>query len=423
MACVNCFFSSEHQKELKLSCFGTSRFENRLKSYKQKYLLEIVKLISVRDCSCPKRTDKDLYFQWTDDFLEFVKYNTANISYIFDALFDIYNLYIIKSPKHAADKLWTLINDLNLIGYSETAMDYCQLLFRGREKTKVLDPTDPLSYFHIPFNSRYFVGNQRFSISGQPMLYFGNSILNIEKELGKPLSDLSIAAFLPNYSIFYGTKINNIKNIVYNTLVKSLPVLFNSGSKLHFNDPHISPNCNTITNFIQRSILSEILSFPVQNKNNFVEEYVLPQLFTSLLVEYDFKGLLFPSTKNYDDLQDYHIYSDFDINTVIFTNYNSSYDYDMDLLNSFHSFLLDGSEKYLYQGKDIIDMFDEASEKNKKSTLNNNDFMLPLVSTKLYIEYMDTAKLNGISYFETEEGKMELEFFAKLSKKMLTLIH
>jgi hypothetical protein len=422
MACVNCFFSSEHQKLIKKSCFSIPRFENRLKSYKEKYLLEIGKLIQVEDCLCTKRTNNALYFQWTNEFMEYVKLNRANITIIFDLLLEIYDMYIRKSSKHASDLLWEQMNNLDIVENPEHPMDYCRLLFRGREKTVSLDEKNPMTYFHIPFSSRSLIGNQRFSITGQPMLYFSNSILNVEKELEKSLPELSIAAFLPNYSIFYNKKINDLKNNIFDILVKSLPGLFDAGGEINFHDTHISPNCNTVTKYIQRSILCEVLTFPVQVKNKFVEEYVLPQLFTTLLVENDYKGLLFPSTKNYDNLVDNHIYSSHEINTAFFVNYDTSDDYDMNLSNSFHCFLLDGSEKLKYQINDFLEIYTIFTDKTKASTENNNDFILPLVNTKSYIEYMSSAKLDAIPYFETTEGKIELEFFMKLAKRMITFI-
>jgi hypothetical protein len=60
--------------------------------------------------------------------------------------------------------------------------------------------------------------------------------------------------------------------------------------------------------------------------------------------------------------------------------------------------------------------------KNRTSSQNNNDFILPLVKTKLYIEYLEKSLLNGVPYFETKEGKIELEFYFKLVEKMDTYI-
>ena len=37
--------------------------------------------------------------------------------------------------------------------------------------------------FHIPFNKRYLIGNQRYSLTGQPMLYIGSSVIDVAKEI------------------------------------------------------------------------------------------------------------------------------------------------------------------------------------------------------------------------------------------------
>ena len=37
--------------------------------------------------------------------------------------------------------------------------------------------------FHIPYDKRYLVDNQRFGLSGYPLLYLNNSIDGIVKEL------------------------------------------------------------------------------------------------------------------------------------------------------------------------------------------------------------------------------------------------
>lgn len=51
---------------------------------------------------------------------------------------------------------------------------------------------------------RYLVSNQRFSITGQPMLYFGNSLYITTKELENTIENLG-NQLLPN-SRFYNKK-------------------------------------------------------------------------------------------------------------------------------------------------------------------------------------------------------------------------
>ena len=66
--------------------------------------------------------------------------------------------------------------------------------FRIREsKEKYLSPKD---IFHIPFEHRYKVSNQRYSINGFPCLYLGSSIYVCWEELNRPnFGDLYVSAF------------------------------------------------------------------------------------------------------------------------------------------------------------------------------------------------------------------------------------
>ena len=72
----------------------------------------------------------------------------------------------------------------NLLQYrihDDIYMDYFQnpgsqpaILYRGRISEKPL--TDVKSFYHIPFNQRYLIGNQRYSLSGIPCLYLASSM-------------------------------------------------------------------------------------------------------------------------------------------------------------------------------------------------------------------------------------------------------
>lgn len=67
-------------------------------------------------------------------------------------------------------------------------------LFRVREsKEKYLSKKD---IFHIPFEHRYKVSNQRYSINGFPCLYLGSSIYVCWEELNRPnFGDLYVSEF------------------------------------------------------------------------------------------------------------------------------------------------------------------------------------------------------------------------------------
>ena len=415
MACINCFFSLDFQRRLKMSSFGYDRFENRLKEYKKIYLNKLIKLVSVNKCSCNYHfNSSDEYINFTDKFLYLLKNNMLIFDEIFDILINVYDIFITKSYKHAADYFWNTISIFNLMGRSEIPMSYSHLLYRAR---KIGDYSKITDFFHIPFDRRELVVNNRFSISGQPMIYFGNSIMTLTKELDLDVDNLSIAAFLPKYSIYYPLNINEVENSIFSIFVNSLPALFNAGSNIKFNEKLYIIE-------MRRTIFCELLTFPCKIKGTFVEEYVLPQLFTSLLIDNNYKGVIFPSTKNFSEITNYHRFSKYNKNLALFIDYNENDNYDLKLLNTFYYFVLDGSEKFEYTTNDIIQIFEKVINLHKKfsESVNNNDYILPIVNSKLYIEYLEEPKINGINYFKTKEGRIELEFFYKLADKLFILI-
>lgn len=212
MTCINCFFESNHQKLIKKSTHGLLlRFEEKIEKYKQLFLSELNGLTPVSMCTCGYQSADGGYNTWVDAFMTDAKAHTASFEMVFDELKRIYVCYVAKSPKHASDELWKFVETSNLIGHVENPLFHIKLLYRARPKDASYDPKNALELFHVPYNKRNKIGNQRFSVSGQPILYFANSILAASKEMEKSLTDLSTAAFLPNYSIFNTFKIGEIK--------------------------------------------------------------------------------------------------------------------------------------------------------------------------------------------------------------------
>lgn len=254
------------------------------------------------------------------------------------------------------------------------------------------------------------------------MLYFANSVLCIEKELNEKTDNLIIGAFLPKYSDYYFKKIFDVKNSIFEVIVNALPGLFGADCKLDYYDDNVNPNYNSIKGDLQRSILAEVLTFPVETKKTFVEEYVLPQILTTILLSHKYDGVIFPSTKEFSEISNHHRFSGHDLNLGVFVKYDPKNDFDKSLQDSFFIFTLNGSEKFSLKPIDVQNKIAEACHKNIAETYNNNSFIIPLVKTKLHIEYLEKAVLNGLPYFETSEGKIELEFFFKLAEKMQALI-
>jgi RES domain len=111
--------------------------------------------------------------------------------------------------------------------------------------------------FHIPFEMRHKIGNQRYSISGYPCLYLGSSIYGSWEELQRPPINTA--------------NIVGIKNI---TPLKLLDVRI----PLKFEKE----------NDILRAAFAIACSIKIKNpKDPFKPEYVIPQAFLHSLVKYN----------------------------------------------------------------------------------------------------------------------------------------
>jgi hypothetical protein len=426
MACINCFFAPETQRQIKESCFGLKRFEEKIRFYKEKYNEKIQKLVQISDCDCQyNHIINEVHLNWTNSFLHHLQINITKIIPVFDVLYEAYILFISKSHKHASDFFWNEMQKINLLEYPVDPILYCRLLFRGRIATSSMDIKNPLEYFHIPFNQRTIVDNQRFNISGQPMLYLSNSVYSLTKELDEDISNIAIAAFLPNFSKHYSNiKVNEIKNNIFEYLVEILPGICDVEAQIEFENLQIKPNLNTIVNDVQRSILCEVLTFPTENKSKFVEEYVLPQIYTTLLIENGYNGVIFPSAKANNDIVGQCLYSRYNVNLAFFVHYSLTNNYDEILYDTFYPFLIDPKEQTMLSTSDVLSKFNNVTDYHKTycTKVNNNDYLLAIANTKLHIESLAKANVNGKIYFDTKLGNLELNFYFKLAEKMYELI-
>ncbi|WP_299764565.1 hypothetical protein [uncultured Dokdonia sp.] len=419
MSCIACFIDNNNQKKLKKNCFGLDRFELKLKKYKESFLENIKKLKSISECDCEFRNNNSEYVQWTDSFLEETLNNISVIEDTFDDIISIYISYISENTKIATDKIWSFLQQNDLLNETESGFTYSTIYFRARIYDKTFNKSDINNFLHIPFNKRGLVGNQRFSVSGQPMLYLGKSIYGIKKELSTPINNLAISAFIPYYKDFYSKKYFTIKNTLFDTIAKTLPEIAKD-HEIDYDDSFLTPNRNSIKKDIKKSIFSQILTFPVEKKSSFISEYVLPQMTTTALLENNFNGIVFPSTKDFSELKNYNIRSDHESNFAIFVNYSESNQYDDELLKNLLHFTLNGKEEFNHSVYEILNKFELVFELNRKSNYHN--FIAPLISLRLQVEYLEKSKIDGIEYYETSYGKIELEFYSKVADFYLSII-
>ncbi|MBY6072940.1 hypothetical protein KUV35_16635 [Marinobacter salsuginis] len=418
MSCVVCFFREAHQKHLKNNAFGIERFEKKLRKYKNDFIEGVRGIDSLSKCSCNSQYNHKGLVQWTDSFMGCLKQSESEICYAFDQLISIYDDFIQKDQKTATENLWLYLEDQDLLTSSEGALTYTKLLFRARPKSGTLNENEIREYFHIPFSKRHLVGNQRFSVSGQPMLYFGSSVLAVAKELDKEPSELAVAAFLPSYSEYYNAKIFSLTNHVSEVVENSLPGIFEADCQLSYDDPHGSPNRSTIKKDVHRSVLMQVCTFPVEYRGSFVAEYAIPQMLTTALREHGYEGIYFPSTKNYSDLCGNHRFSSHHFNLGLFVPYDFAQDTNEVLLDKFATFVRDSGEENAISVDDVLNRCDEITSRAKSSTHNNNDYLVPVCKLKLHIEYIKDATINGCNYFESDAGKIELDLYMKMANHL-----
>ena len=422
MTCPVCFFREDHQKLLKTNTFGIARFENKLKNYKDKFIEGIRQMDSLSNCACYSTYSHNEMISWTDSFLHALKGAEGEINNSFDGIMSIYEDFVGKSQKIATDRLWVYLDKQRLLSQVENPITYTKLLFRARPKGG-FNERDVSQYFHIPFSKRHLVGSQRFSVSGQPMLYFGSSVLAITKELESEVDRLAVAAFLPSYSEYYHSKIFSLTNHIGDCIENSLPGIFSAGSKVSYDDEHLIPNRQTISRDVHKSVLMHICTFPAEFKGSFVPEYAIPQMLTTALLEHGYAGLVFPSTKDYSDLNGHHRFSAHHLNLGVFVPYDKTKDTNEELLKTFSVFTLDGSEGLHLTTRNVMEKAERIIELNKKSNHNNNDYIIPICRLQLHMEYVSESRISGVKYFETKIGKLELELYMKMLCHLENLIH
>jgi len=413
MHCPICFFRDKSQKEIKGSCFGLLRFEHKLEKYKEKFLIGIDEMKSLSECDCYSSYNHKELLSWTDSFLETLKENRSAAEQAFDQIISSYRDFISKSQKVALDNLWAYLEENKLIAGAVHPLQHTHLLFRGR-KRGAFNEAEIKEFFHVPFTMRQKIANQRFSISGQPMLYLGSSILGVQKELGLELDDIALAGFCPKYSVYYHKKMFDLKNYVNDVLENTLPAVCEADIPISYFDKEIVPNRWSIETDLQNSILMHICTFPREYTDVFIPEYVLPQMLTTALMEKGYAGIVFPSTKDFSDLTGHHRYSSYYLNVGFFVSYDEKNNFDESLLNTFITYTLDGTESF---DLTLDDLRSEMAAVDKASR-SKQDHSLPVILLGPRLEDIESGVLCGINYYQTQTGKIELEFYRKMLRHL-----
>lgn len=124
---------------------------------------------------------------------------------------------------------------------------------------------DAAGMFHVPFDRRYLVKSQRFSIPGYPCLYAGSSVHLCYQELREP-----------NWSAhLYGAKLRRVTDHIDQTILLDLR---NHVEEFRQQLKEGRSYDGRLMKFLITWPLTMATSMPIDDNNKFHEEYILPQL-------------------------------------------------------------------------------------------------------------------------------------------------
>lgn len=430
MNCVLSFFDNAFQRELMISCMGNVAFEFVIEKYRNKFLNEIDKIVRL-DVNRPCKNCNDCllrctlfpdYANYLNEFHNDILTRKDLIRVLFDEVIAIYVAAISKNRAVAVDLMKKYIE--NRCGYFNVdgAMIFTKPMFRVR-KTGAYDGNDIHELFHVPFDKRYLVGNERFSLAGIPLLYVAESLPIALREVGCTIKQANAAVFLPDYSINFKQGVYDISNPIALNLI-SLGVEMLAGCKLTYDcDLPISFKKSDMHQYIARFILVQILHYPVSEsrKGNYVQEYVIPQLLMDIINEKSWIGVSYYSCKEYKFRRDE--YKQFADRNICF---NVPYDkerYNEDFLSKFfYATWCNGEDVATYDElMDKMAFIKALNDKGKSAGFNMNDYNQYYARIKMHIETM--VKVMGKqSYIRRKDCRVEMTLFCKLLEKMEPII-
>lgn len=416
MKCIFCFLRDFHQTELRLlSQMQDERFENILRKYKKLFISGYQNFLRENIC----KEHKIIKEKEIKNYLNEI--DCQNIENFFDTIIDdVYLEWIKGNADNAIKTLKGLIISNGLHGNKFSTNIANHLFFRGRKvnETEILNTYD---MFHIPFDKRYLIGNQRFSLNGIPLLYLGGSIEDIKSELD---IDKDINNFV--FSSYY------IKNSVFNVIDLRNPFyIFYDGKQFQDKTDYFRflPKIDKkqLKSRLFFLILSSLCCFEKRiqhklkskNSNVFFEEYILPQTLTQAYKSLGEKGILFPSTRIKENFE-HKVQENFECcNLVIFTEYNDERHYDRQLyeklvisnpisIRNIENFSLNKTHCILIE-KEINKLIRENTDftEDEKIKIINNlvDFKNKLISS--------LSSQNSISEFKKIENFLLYNFLVK----------
>lgn len=330
MSCILCFIEDEFQERLRrLSQSKSERFEDVILDFQNTFLNELQFLNPINECdqhNCLHSNTKEIGTKFQAQIEKL-----SDLNEFCRQIRNIYLMWIKGKTGLASQALKKLLDSKTLMKSTDKVNK--SIFFRGRKSSNILTVEE---LFHIPFNKRHLIGNQRYSITGQPLLYLGLSPVSVVYELRQNIEHLE--------NIYFCSFIHASEEQLWVFDITNPYPDFFSNYNILSNDqmptPQFDDQLNTESDFY-KFILTQFCSFRRSRWTEtgvFAEEYVLPQLLSEVLRENNFSGVLFSSTRVEPKVcyskAKFHVNRHRE-NLALFTNYHKTDNIDRNLYNQF----------------------------------------------------------------------------------------
>jgi len=439
------FITDQEQHRIKTGSRSVNKdqpFEMVLSGYRDLFLEQLDKLTVKEESNYLNQSLKESgdVQKWLDGLLHIIQTDGRNITQLFADLIGVYEVFISGKHQTAVSLLYYFLEKYDLLDNVYYEMLGC--FFRGRYIEEGKDYMEESFYYHIPFNQRFRIKNQRFSFSGLPLLYAGESLMSTFFELGaKDLEDRSIAVATFNYDhltqvhmdkdwqpIRSRNRIFDITNSIYDVINDLFYEAIENKTPVASPGDARSPIIS-IRRAFRKFILSQVCTFPREQHikdQHFVEEYVLPQLLTEAVRQHKYDGILYPSTrfiqKKVDFGKGWHNMI-FKANIAMFTNYVLGTLYDEALFKTIVPHVIDLTQVGKIKSMEEVGKLLEAVHSMESFLLENTceselrgRFVIQLAHFKKKIKTYEALSIDGKAYLDTYAGKVETVYMKEYFK-------
>lgn len=387
------FLHDSYQERLRnLAQVQSETYEEALEKYRDSFVAEIMlirqgnKTISEKDINEKSR-----------HLLEFIReINIEEVEGFFNEIIEIYIQWIDSKGQLAMENFEELLENMKFEDFKYDLSN--NVLFRGRYSQSILTPWD---MFHIPFNRRYLIGNQRYSLTGQPLLYLGFSVWDVLAELDSDFEEFDNVKLCP-FKLKEDFRVFDLRNEFYKYF-KYNPLedlLINS-------DYNELISYNNIKNELFKFILASVCSFEKRQEHrefSFCEEYVLPQMLAQIIKKKGFKGIIYCSTRLKNEENDRLHKTGYKDNVAIFTNFSKEHVYDNELYTKFKISNPINKNQII---NITIDQLNELCDSIK--SVDNQELYKDYYLIGVTLEYdFSEIKIGNSKYFDHIVGKVHI---------------